>query len=285
LAEAVYGVEIDDGQHRLRVLFGDFEQAGIIESGGDHVVYRRAPLDVWSRQVIDLSALYAQMGWPQPLPTPRFARNIRYTASQVTLSLIVGARTPEAVEWVFGPIEQADGFANRQAVVKSALDHPDAYYVAVGDKYRSERNFDLAETAYLKALDYNAASSPAYFGLGESRFWLDNPGGARAAFQTALDLGYPDEGNARKGIGWSEYNLARYAEALRQFEAAVSAFLARDNRADDLSLADAYNGVGWSWLRLGDCAQAVSAFEQALEAEPDLPGPKDGLAYCAASGS
>lgn len=284
-ADNVYGIEFDDGDHRLWILFGESEQQGTLGSDNHRYIYRRALFNVWSLETIDLREIYEQMGWQQPLPSPRFARGVRYAVPQVKLSLIASAKTTDGTQWVFGTIKQEERLSNPDLVVDNALDHPDSYYVNVGDKYRSQRNYNLAEDAYLKALEYNTANSEAHFGLGESHFWLGNYAQARAEFLTALALGYPSEGNAHKGVGWSEYNLESYQVAIQRFEEAADAFLARDNPNDELSLADAYNGIGWSWLQLGDCNQAVPYFEQALDLVPTLAGAKDGLVLCTTNSS
>jgi hypothetical protein len=39
--------------------------------------------------------------------------------------------------------------------VNEVIDHPDRYYVALGDRYRIQGNYDLAWRAYLTALSYN----------------------------------------------------------------------------------------------------------------------------------
>jgi len=186
------------------------------------------------------------------------------------------------MEWVFGPIDQDGAGTSPEALVDYALRHPDEYYVDVGDKYRSQRNYTLAQAAYSKALGSNAANSAAHFGLGESDFWLGNYAQAREEFQQALALGYPRRGEACKGAGWSEYNLGNYSAAIGQFDDAARAFVARGSPDDELSLADAYNGLGWAWLRLDDCDRATAYFKQALGVVPMLAGAMDGLALCAA---
>jgi uncharacterized membrane protein len=279
-AESVYGIEVDDGDHRLWILFGESDGEATPTSGNRRTVYRRALLDAWSLETIDLRALYAQLGWPEPLPSLRLARGVRYAVPQVKLSLIAGTSAPGPTQWLFGPIDQDGSAASPGALVDYALQHPGEYYVDVGDKYRTQRNYGLAQDAYAKALGYDAANSAAYFGLGESAFWLGNYVQARGAFEQALALGYPRQGEARKGMGWSEYNLGNYQAAIPHFEAAASAFVARDNPDDKLSLADAYNGLGWSWIQLGDCGRATPNFNQALDLAPALPGAIDGLALC-----
>ena len=279
-ATHLYGLEIDDGDHRLWVLFGDSDHEGVLDSENHRYLYQRAPLNTWSKQTIDLRELYEQLGWRQPLQSSRLARGIRYDVPQVRLSLIAGDPSSAPTRWLFGPIEQEVGAKHPDARVDEALDHPDRYYVSIGDKFRSQRNYDLARNAYTKALTYSNVNGEAYFGLGEAYFWLEDYAQARDAFQNALDLMYTNRGAAHKGIGWSEYNLGHYQTARQQFEEAASAFVDRDNPDDALSLADTYNGIGWSWLQTGDCDRATAYFGQALDLAPGLAGAVDGLAKC-----
>lgn len=278
--EHVYGLEFDDGEHRLWVLFGESEQQGTFGSDNHRYIYRRALLNVWTLQTIDLHTIYDQFEWQKPIPSLRISRGIRYTVPQVKLSLIVGDRDADLARWVFGQIQQTKYSTEPDAPVDYAIEHPASYYVSVGDKYRSQRNYNLAEDAYTKALAYDSVNGEAYFGLGEAHFWLGNYTQARDAFQNALNLMHPNEGAAHKGIGWSEYNLGNYHDSIWEFEQAVRAFSAREDPDDTLSLADAYNGLGWSWLQLDGCSRAYAYFDQALDLVPMMTGATDGLSRC-----
>jgi tetratricopeptide (TPR) repeat protein len=212
------------------------------------------------------------------------ARDTRYTAPQVRLSLIAGDRNTSVTRQFFGAIIQEQGYAGTREVVERLLEDADQYFVLVGDKYRGQRNYSLAEEAYLRALEYNVLNSEAHFGLGEAYFWLGSYEQAGEAFQSALALGYPNRGRAQKGLGWSEYNRGNYQAARQHFEVAVEALMPRNNADDILALADAYNGIGWSWLQIDDCTEAMKHFEQALDRAPALSGASEGLALCVERG-
>jgi hypothetical protein len=272
LGRAVYGIEFDDGVHRLWVLFGASDGQGVLESENTRYVFVRAPLNEWSRQEIDLPALYAGFGWALPTTSLHYARDhVVYVAPHVTLSWMAASRFQPRAEWIFGPVEQANNpLADPDTLIADALAHPDRYYVNLGDQHRLQRNYQQAADTYRKALSYNPASADGYFGLAESLFWLGDWPGAVEAFQTAIRLGYFSPALAYRGIGWASYNQGDYLVALSMFEQAISLLEDLDRREYDSTLADAYTGVGRSWWQLGDCAQAAPYFEQAIQLVPAL---------------
>lgn len=280
-ADEIYGLEFDDGAHRLWVLFGAAEMSGEIDGPDHRFVYVRALLNKWSRQTVNLRALYRQFGWAQPLATPRYKRDVRYAVTQVQLSMIVASASRQTTTWWFGPLEQAVGSYTAEALVTEALDHPDQYYITLGDQHRHSHNYHLAIEAYEQALVYNPDNAAAYFGLGEARFWLSEWEKAVEAFRTALDLGYPIQGLAYKGIGWSIFNQGDFAAAQSAFLIAANLLALRTDPDADLWAADAHNGVGWTWIELGNCTRAVAAFEEARALDYGLPGAVAGLRECA----
>ncbi len=279
-ADEVYGVEIVDELHRLWIVFGT-AKAGITWMGENHwVATIQAPLNVWSHQMVDLRALYETLGWAHPLNSVRYKGSLRYVVPQVRLSLIAASRSRHSVEWFFGPIEQITDSYTKAALVDAALDHPDEYYVMIGDTQRQQRNYHLAIESYQQALAHNPTSSVAYFGLGESRFWLEDWPEAIEAFATAVMYDYPLPGLAYKGQGWAAYNLAQYHEALTAFETAIDLLSLNPGPDENVSLADAHAGAGWSWVKLGECDQAVPHFERALSIDDTLVVAQDGLTVC-----
>lgn len=63
-----YGVEVDDGTHRLRLLFGDIAARTIVTDDGlsaDILIAARQ--GEWSLHSFDLQAVYAQLGWQLPV--------------------------------------------------------------------------------------------------------------------------------------------------------------------------------------------------------------------------
>ncbi len=165
LLQSPYGLELNDGQHRLQVLFSD--QKGINQPDEDFgIIYMPAPLDQWSRQTINPPDLYNQFGWELPDYTLRNRQGIEFAARQVTLSLFV---SNTGVSQAFGAIEQTADFASPQALVADAIKHPDSYYVNLGNEYCRQRNSDLAAMAFQHALQYYPASADARQGLETCR--------------------------------------------------------------------------------------------------------------------
>ncbi len=152
-----YGFEFDDGSRVLRLLFGESEGRETL-SEMEVEVRRRAPLNEWSKQVIDLPELYAELGWPLPPYSTRRFRGIEYQARQIEMSLLAASSQSEVTAW-FGPIEQSEQTLTASAFVAEALADPGAFYLALGDAYCRQRNDELAEAAYRRALSFNANSN------------------------------------------------------------------------------------------------------------------------------
>ncbi len=279
LRDEIYGLEVVDGVHQLWILFGPPTDRAT-QDGQPTIVSFPAPLNQWSKQVVDLAALYQSLGWTIPLPSMRYANGLRYTVPQVQLSWIVASQSRSSAAWVWGLIEQETGRYDSATLVSNALEHPDAYYVTLGDQQRSQRNYSLAEDFYQKALSINPASSAAYFGLAENFFWSGLWDQAIISFNTALTYGYSIPGLAYKGMGWAYYNLLRYEDALTAFEKSVQLLTTGTGSERDARLADAYSGLGWSKLRLQNCEQAITDFEAALKLDVNHPTASSGLREC-----
>ena len=232
-----------------------------------------APIKTWSRQTFDLSALYALFGWSPPPATPRYRNGLTFTSSQVELSLLLTSSSRHRTIGVFGPIEQISEDGLYGVGLASALDHPADYYVNIGDDYRRQRNYDLAQDAYKRALTYEAHNAAAHFGYAEAAFWLGDWETAERSFAASLKAGYHQPALAHRGLGWAHYNQDSYAAARREFETATRL---------DATLADAYNGWGWVDVQTGNCVSAIVHFEAALRLAPEFPEPQQGLDVCAA---
>jgi tetratricopeptide (TPR) repeat protein len=268
-ASGAYGLELDDGQRKLWVLFGESDRHGWLENGLAYV-YLRAPLGRWSRQIIHPADLYRLVGWDQPAPSLRSANGLQFAARQVRLSLIAVIDSLSESEVVFGTLQPGPAARTPSELAAEALAQPEIYYANLGDEYRRQRNYSLAVETYQRGLSFNADSPENFFGLGESNFWLGNYPEAIAAFQRSAAHGHRTA-EAYRGVGWSYYALSQWEAARAAFEAATQA---------DPSLADAFNGLGWAWLRLGQCRTAMPYFAQALHLSPEFPEPQRGLAEC-----
>jgi len=144
-----YGLEFTDGAHTLQILFGNAEGREIVDEL--HVnVHQRTPLNEWSQQTVDLPRLYAELGWELPPFSFRKRGGVIYSARQVELSLLLIDSSNTLSGW-FGPIEQGVAYDP----VAEALAHPGDYYLALGDDYCRQRNYDLAEGAYRRVRDYD----------------------------------------------------------------------------------------------------------------------------------
>jgi Tfp pilus assembly protein PilF len=274
------GLEFYDGVYTTRVIFGG-TQYQVKRDGQVVSVTLPAPATTWSQQRVALNEYYQMLDLPLPPVTRRVRNSLSYQTRQVQMGLSFVPDESEDGRAVCGAIQQTpDRVADSNDRLEQALQDPTAYYVGLGNDYRSQRNYGLAKEAYAAALEYDAENPEAYLGLGEAHFWLAEYIQARAAFLDALARGSQREGDARKGVAWSQYSLGDYEAAVEQFEAAANAYLLRNSPNDTLSLADAYNGLGWAWLQLGACDRAVPYFDRALEVVPSLAGALDGRVRC-----
>lgn len=269
--QEAYGVEIADGNHTLRILFGSETEIYRKRTDIRAEVLLPAPLKTWSCHTLDLSALYAMFGWSLPPATPRYRDGLAFPASQVEFSLLLISDS-RRILGVFGPIEQMPGEDFYDVDMAAALDYPADYYVNVGDNYRRQRNYDLAQGAYKRALTYEAHNAAAHFGYAETAFWLGDWEAAERAFTASLDAGYHQPALAHRGLGWAHYNQADYNAARRDFEAAAKF---------DATLADAHNGLGWVEIQSDNCISATVHFEHALRLAPELFESQHGLDVCA----
>ncbi|MHB8630041.1 MAG: hypothetical protein ACYDEO_28050 [Aggregatilineales bacterium] len=147
-----YGIEINDGTHRLWIVFGGERNYMAIDPAGPIVAYMAAPSNVWSEQAIDLAGLYAQIGWPLPAFSTRIRNGVVYQARQVQFSLIVGSTTQLETIWRFGGIKQLASITDFNQVITDTLDRPDIYYERLFHQYLAQGNVDLAIKAWLNAL-------------------------------------------------------------------------------------------------------------------------------------
>jgi tetratricopeptide (TPR) repeat protein len=145
-------------------LFGGADTRGLLETNVGYVV-QRAALNQWSKQEIKPAELYALFGWELPPYTVRNSQGLEFFARQVKLSLLLyGSK----ITGIFGPIEQDRLFASPDTLVATAIEHPDVYYVNLGNEYRRQRNFGLAEDAFRQAVAYNESNASAHDGLGRT---------------------------------------------------------------------------------------------------------------------
>jgi hypothetical protein len=184
----VYGLELDDGFHRLWILFGSTESKTVIAPANHAVMYLPAPLNVWSQQTIDLAPLYQRLNWKLPAYSVRAGALIDHPVRQIDMSLIASNNVTLESMWLFGAIEQDRDAMSLDHLVADTLAHPDVYYVYIGNQYRLQRNYEQAMQAYTKALSYDSTNAEAHFGVAQSKWNLGDFRGAIAPFERALSF-------------------------------------------------------------------------------------------------
>lgn len=169
LSSVAYGLEIDDGEHQLWVLFGSQEYAGPLEEG-QYVINYTVPSRTWVYQEIDVLAAYAEAGWPLPALRPTTYRDLDMDFRLVHLRLLLAADGPvDDLQAYFGPIEQDNYRVEPQTLMAETLDDPTSYYIRLAESYVRGRNYSRALEAYQRALHYSPDNSQARDGMERVR--------------------------------------------------------------------------------------------------------------------
>ena len=145
-----YGLEFDDGLHRLWVLFGTGSGEGWL--GDNHFfTHRPAPDEVWSQQRINLKEIYDQIGWNLPQRQRVVRGDLELMTGMVTVRLLLAARDqdlPEGFSAQFGPLSIVQGPRPSSDRITDTVENPSGYYNALGDVVGQRRNFDQANMLY-----------------------------------------------------------------------------------------------------------------------------------------
>lgn len=91
----------------------------------------------------------------------------------------------------------------------------------IGNQHHDNRNYDLAEHAFLEAVNLNPTKSEYLFNLGNSCYAQEKYGSALKYYNQSLVLSYEAEtlssiGNALRSLGRYEESKEMYGKALRQ---------------------------------------------------------------------
>ena len=271
-----YGLEFDDGLHKLWILFSSDDGAGYL-SENHYYVNQPAPSGRWSEQQVDFRAIYDQLDWDLP-PVQRIIRkDLEFLTRMVTVRLIVAARDQQAIDEVtgmFGPLSIDQGRNPIRDRVAETVKHQAEYYTVIGDMKLEQRNYADASTDYNAALAIDPEQLSAYFGLGESLFWQGDYDDAALAYRRVLDDPVL-QAHAYKGLAWAKFNLGEYQLAKNYFNDSI-----RLGIDPPFNLADSYNGLGWVYLQMGQCEEAISHFGQSLEINPEPLDAQRGIETC-----
>src|SRR5204862_195583 len=188
---------------------------------------------------------------------------------------------------VTGDLDAARGLL--EAAVAENPDWAEAWYL-LGRCAAQEGLRDHEEAAYLEAIARDAGHRPAQEALLRLRAWRHRPvmdgwqlyfAGQSAAALEAFERGRARAGGTaaaaleaeiRSGIGWSQLELGRFADARAAFTAAVKA---------DPALVHAQKGLGLVLYRLGEWDAAEAALRAALALQKDLFDAQAFLGWCA----
>lgn len=159
--DVAYGLEFNDGEHRLWVLYGTQDYAGSAPDGV-RILRRWLPAGAWSLQEIDLPALYAEAGWDPPPFAPAVYRGLDADFQLVWLRLMIAtpAETRQVPSAYFGPIEY-EYQMDPQDRMAQILDDPADFYVRLARAQAQDRNYWRALEAYQQALRFSPGNAEA----------------------------------------------------------------------------------------------------------------------------
>jgi hypothetical protein len=166
-----YGVELDDGDHRLRVLFGRQSGSGFSEAGV-YVIRQTVPSSQWVYQEIDVAAAFAQAGWPLPRLRPANFRGLDTDWRLIDFSLFLSTHASTEVSALFGPIEQPEYFIEPRTLMSESLNDPAGHYLRLGDGYLDDHNYARALEAYQRVLEFAPAEARALTGIEQAQHGL-----------------------------------------------------------------------------------------------------------------
>jgi hypothetical protein len=153
-SNVAYGVEIDDGQHRLWTLFGSAPYAAP-SMENTHIIFHEVPELTWLRAEIDIEAGFREAGWSIPPYTYVNYRGLDGYMRMVTFRLILVARESKgSLQAAFGPIEQTGYRIPPESLMAETLDEPAQYYMRLAEEHVRNRNYDRALAAYRQALAF-----------------------------------------------------------------------------------------------------------------------------------
>lgn len=161
-----YGLEINDGQHRLWVLFSaqasEKSTATTTTNHNDavadsqYIINRPVPPCTWIYQEIDLTTAYAEAGWDLPELKWSAYRGLGVDLRLVNLRLFLASDASHSdLQAFFGPIVQDDYRRAPQTLMAETLDDPTAYYLRLAITYIRGRNYTRALAAYHRALQFS----------------------------------------------------------------------------------------------------------------------------------
>jgi hypothetical protein len=151
-----YGIEVDDGQHKMWLLFGRRPYTGSIPPGY-YVINHTIPTGGWTYQIIDLATSYRQTGWTLPdLKRTAYRGTLDIDLRMVNLSLLLASNgMMKTTEAHFGPIVQEQYEIKPQILMAETLSQPTTYYLRLATLYMGDRNYGRALEAYQRALTFS----------------------------------------------------------------------------------------------------------------------------------
>ncbi len=158
------------------------------------------------------------------------------------------------------------------AALEQNPDNADALYL-LGFIYQGRGDFEMAETYYRQAIEIRPDAYDIQNNLGTVYLEQERWDEAAVIFRELTRAPtYLTPEHALNNLGWAQYNLGLYREALDNFELAVEF-------QPEHCLA--WNNQGLAWERLDNLPDARRAYDAAVRRCDDYPEPRYNLAMIA----
>ncbi len=279
--EIVYGLNLTVEHQHIWILFGDRAAKGKV-SANTHYWITPAPRERWSKQVVDLRQVLAELGiklHPQRMRLPRF-HHLDFPLIPTNFQLLVAAkRGSSPVDAYFGPVTSQAIAPDPARLLDYAQETPEALELWLGEYNFAMRNYQAAIQHFTAATQASPTSSVAWLRLGEARFWHKDLARAIEAYTVAIKLD-PRDPLPYKGLGWCHSNLKRYDQAILAWNKALSLLEQRARPEERSHLADTHKGLGLTFLKKGWCKEARLHLSKMKAINANQYFPSDALKLC-----
>jgi tetratricopeptide (TPR) repeat protein len=175
-------------------------------------------------------------------------------------------KSPQDAEWHYkmasGYFESHDtskAIQHLARAIEMKPDYAEAHFL-MGFIYMGRKRYPKAVKHFKKTIDVNPDHYAAQNNLGSVYLATERWDEAATLFTKLIDEQmYPNPELAHNNLGWAEYNMRNYKEALRHFKEAT--FLKPE-------MCLAHNNKGLTFKEMGRRTDAISAFKTAIKKCP-----------------
>jgi tetratricopeptide (TPR) repeat protein len=135
-------------------------------------------------------------------------------------------------------------------------------FLKSANKYRDKKEYKVAIKTYDAVLKIDPENGEGFFGRGVSRYYNNQPSGAKSDLLKARQY-LQDPGKVAVWLAEIYLDAERYGAAIAEYKKAI-----KFDPQDSIAL----NNLAWSYYKLGQAAQGLPYAQRAVELEPrDAP--------------